>query len=110
VGGSSPIVIRNLDTGFNPPFAGRESELLWDLQEEYGPERFLTFWGSELGFEAAFQAAFGTPFPEWVMGWAQREVGVMEASPIVPLGATLLSLITIAGVAAFALVRGRRRD
>jgi hypothetical protein len=44
------------------------------------------------------------------MGWAQREVGVMEASPIVPLGATLLSLITIAGVAAFALVRGRRRD
>jgi hypothetical protein len=103
-------VIRNLDTGFNRPFGGRESGLLWDLQEEYGPERFLAFWGSELGFEEAFQAAFGTTFPQWVMGWAEREVGVLEASPAVPLGATLLSLVVIGGFAAFALARGRRRD
>jgi len=106
---NSPVAIQNLNFGAFQLFGGRESTLLWELQEEFGPGRFRAFWASELGVDDAFQAAFGTSFPEWVMGWAQREVGTLKASPVVPMGASLLSLLIIGGLAGAALFLGRRR-
>jgi hypothetical protein len=107
-GRASPVLIQTLEVSFYPLFGGRESDLLWDLQEEYGPERFQAFWESELGVDEAFQAAFGISFPDWTMSWAQGGVGVLGAGPAVPPGATLLAFLTIAGLVALALFRGRR--
>lgn len=107
---TSSVVIQTLDVSFYPLFGGREFDLLWDLQKEYGPERFQAFWDSELAVNEAFHAAFGTAFPDWTMKWAQRGVRVVGAGPVVPQGATLLSFFTIAGFVALALFRGRPRS
>ena len=95
--------------GWNMPFGGRESGLLWDLEAEFGPERFQAFWSSNLGVEEAFQLAFGSSFPDWVMKWAQDRFGVSKVGAVVPVQATFLSFLTIFVMAGVALILGRRR-
>jgi hypothetical protein len=106
---SEVLISRIPDYGFDLPFGGREFTLLRDLEEEFGPERFQTFWSSDLEVEAAFRAAFDTGFSEWIMAWGQERFGASIVGARVPFRATLLSLLTIGAFAGAALVSGRRR-
>ncbi|MGW8267872.1 MAG: hypothetical protein ACWGSQ_16010 [Longimicrobiales bacterium] len=106
---SGSLISRIPEYGFYLPFAGRESALLWDLEEAFGEERFQEFWHSDLEVEAAFRAAFDIGFPEWVMEWGQERFGVSRVGATVPFHATLLSLLSIVALAAVALFTGRRR-
>ena len=106
---SEGVISRIPDYGFYLPFGGREFTLLRDMEEDFGPERFQTFWSSDLEVEAAFRAAFGTGFPEWIMAWGQERFGTSIVGARVPFHATLLSLLTIGAFAGAALVSGRRR-
>jgi hypothetical protein len=103
------IVARVYDYAFELPFDQREYKLLWDLERERGTEAFRDFWTSEFPVEEAFQRAFGVSLPEWVMGWAQEEVGVVPSTPVVPLGASAFSLVLVLGFAGLAVFSGRRR-
>ena len=106
---SGSLISRIPEYGYYLPFGGREFGLLWDLEEEFGPERFQAFWSSELEVEQAFRAAFDTGFPEWVMAWGQERFGVSRVGATPPLQATVLSLLTIGILAATAIFRGRPR-
>ena len=103
------LVTRIPEHGFELPFEGGEYGLLWDLEEEFGPERFQIFWGSQLGMEEAFRSAFGVGAPEWVMAWGQKRLGRSKVGATVPLNAAALSLLTIGVLAGGALLLARRR-
>jgi hypothetical protein len=103
------LVTRIPEHGFQLPFEGREYGLLWDLEAEFGPERFQIFWGSELGMEEAFRSAFGVGAPEWVMAWGQKRLGRSKVGATVPAKAAALSFLTIGVLAGGALLLGRRR-
>jgi hypothetical protein len=103
------LVTRIPEHGFDLPFEGREYGLLWDLEAEFGPERFQIFWGSQLGMEEAFRSAFGVGAPEWVMAWGQKRLGRSKVGATVPLDAAALSILTIGVLAGGALLLARRR-
>jgi hypothetical protein len=90
-------------------FGWFDFELFWDLEKEFGPERFQRFWSSEQGLEEAFQAAFGESIGAWTMRWARDKIGPMEASKPIPLQASLLSLLVIGLLGAMACGVQRRR-
>jgi hypothetical protein len=90
-------------------FGSLDAFLLWDLEAEFGSERFQRFWSSEEGVEEAFQAAFGEPLGRWVMRWAQERIHPMTAAAPVPPGASLLTLLTVCLLAGMAVLVQRRR-
>jgi hypothetical protein len=62
-------------------FNYRDAAMLAHLEKEFGPEKFAAFWHSSLAPDAAFSAAFGTPFPAWTRTWAQKWFGVEKRGP-----------------------------
>jgi hypothetical protein len=94
---------------FGFPFTSRLFTLLWDLEREFGQNRFQGFWASEGTVDEAFRAAFQVPLAEWLVRWAQRGGETVPGNPVVPLNASLLSLMVLAGFAGLALWLGRRR-
>lgn len=91
-------------------FGRAGARLLYDLEEEFGPERFARFWKSDQDVETAFEAAFGKPIEDWLMGWLQARWGVPEVGAGVPLQASLLSFLTVGLFAGLALYMGRRKS
>jgi hypothetical protein len=106
---SRSLISRIPEYGFYMPFGGREYALLWDLEKEFGPERFQTFWSSDQDVETAFRAAFDSGFPEWIMLWGQERFGVSKVGAAVPLQAVFFSFLSMGALAAAALFLRRRR-
>ncbi len=90
-------------------FAGRDLGLFYDLEREFGEDRFLQFWRSDLGVEEAFHAAFGLPMARWVLEWGQDRLGALDKAPPVRGGAILLTLLTVILLAGVAVVAQGRR-
>ena len=88
----SPGLLRPAVVTLATPRAPAEF-FLSDLIRSEGREKFRTFWKSPLGFEAAFQNAFGQSLGEWTSQWAKRQwLGSWEAhyrSRQIILGANL---------------------
>ena len=107
--GISPVAFRSGGAGSRVGFGGTGARLLYDLEEEFGTERFARFWSSELDVEEAFQTAFGEPVEEWLVRWAQARWGNLMVGPRMPLQATLLSFLTLGLFVGLALFIGRRK-
>jgi hypothetical protein len=107
--GIFPVAYRNLGSLAGMGLGGVEARLLYDLEEEFGEERFRAFWTSDQDVEEAFRAAFGVPVEGWMVGWAQAHWGKLELGPTIPLQATLLSFLSIGMCVGLALYMGRRR-
>ncbi len=90
-------------------FGTLDAYMLWDLEREYGRERFQRFWSSEADIEEAFHAAFGEPMGAWVRRWAQGHLGPLHAATPVPLRASLLTLLTVVVLGLLAVRVQRRR-
>lgn len=85
------------------------ARLLADAERGFGRERFARFWTSPLELEAAFAEAFGLPVEEWVYRWARAHLGEEPRGPRLGVGAALLSLLTLGGLASVsAYLSGRR--
>jgi hypothetical protein len=63
---ANPWFTRNWDFGMRSP------ALVGDMVSDLGAEKFARFWQSDLEPEAAFQAATGTPLPQWTRTWLHR--------------------------------------
>ncbi len=105
---TSPVGYGSGVVGSLRNFGGVEARLLYDLEEEFGEERFGHFWRSELSFEQAFLAAFREPAEQWLLRWAQERWGEVDVSPRVTMEATFLSFLTIGAFVGLALYRRRR--
>jgi hypothetical protein len=90
-------------------FAGHGTRLLYDLEEEFGRERFSRFWTSDADVEEAFLSAFGEPPEEWLMRWAQARWGHLRVGPGIPFQAGFLSFLTLGLFTGLALFMGRRK-
>ncbi len=106
-GGGRVTGIEEFRFGF--PFTNRLFGLLWDMEEAFGQDRFQGFWSSEGTVDEAFQAAFQVPLPEWLLAWARRDGEIVSGTPVVPLNASLLSLLVVAAFGGLALRIGRHR-
>lgn len=76
--------------------------LLSDLEHEYGPEAFRTFWTSDRNVPEAFEDAFGTSLGTWTVGWVATHLRLERYGPALPRGGwlatvALLLLCTLAG-------------
>jgi hypothetical protein len=87
---------------------GNQGLLLSLLEEEFGPDQFNAFWGSDLPVPEAFELAFGQPLGLWIMEWLRRYVDPPARGPGVPVEATLLSLLGVGLLAGGAVRMGRR--
>ena len=90
-------------------FYSFEESLFYDLEQEFGRERFTRFWTSDQDVETAFQAAFGVPIGEWVMGWAQARLGTYRMGPMPSLEAILISLGVISFFLTIAIAMSKKR-
>jgi hypothetical protein len=95
--------------GYEVGFAGHGTRLLFDLEEEFGSERFARFWSSDQDVEEAFQAAFGLPAEEWLFRWAHARWGHLEVGPGIPLDALMLTFLTLGAFVGLGLYMGRRK-
>lgn len=89
------------------PFSGN---LLHDLEQDFGTQRFARFWSSDEPVEQAFQSAFGVEVGEWVHGWVVDTYGSQVLGPGAGFaaGATALLGIALFGALATAVARRRR--
>jgi len=60
------------------PFRSDDDYILWDLEREFGPDRFSRFWTSDAGVEEAFEAAFGLPVGAWMARWVEAHIGRIQ--------------------------------
>ena len=82
--------------------------LLADLEEEFGPEAFASFWTSdEEEVESAFRAAFGMDVGTWFGKWAAR--GSQPPGPGLPRSASSGSMLAFALLFGLAFLRSRQR-
>ena len=58
-----------------------DSDLLGDLEREFGADAFREFWKSELEPQAAFAAAFGTDPLEWTRQRSLAEASFASVGP-----------------------------
>ena len=86
--------------------AGPETHLLYDLMEQFGPEKFQRFWKSDLALEAAFERVYGMQLTAWMSGWARQFVRPAGNTRRIPLILTLIA----AGSLGLALVYTNRRQ
>jgi len=107
--GTFPVAYRSGGSNAGMGLGGEETHLLYDLEEEFGEERFREFWTSDQDVEEAFQAAFGEPVEDWLVRWTQARWGELDLGPRVPLQATLLSFLSLGLFVGLALLMGRRR-
>lgn len=104
----SPVdFIKNLSV-FEGGLMGLDRIFFVTLEEEFGPERFGTFWRSELEPTAAFEEAFAQPLDLWVMEWLRRYRDPSRRGPGVPVQSTLFSLLALGLLAGGAVRMGRR--
>ena len=84
------------------------SALLYELEQQFGPERFTQFWTSDDSVTVAFAAAFGMDPLDWVRDWARSHYRLRPLGPGVAAGNLLLSLgvvVLLAGIAALVAMR-----
>jgi hypothetical protein len=74
---NSPVSWSDVGSYYSP-FGRDDDYLLWDLEREFGPDRFGRFWTSEAGVGEAFQAAFGEPVGEWMARWVATHIGHIQ--------------------------------
>jgi hypothetical protein len=78
-----PGIVEVTSYYFRPWGLGTNTDrLLSDLLVDMGEERFAVFWSSDGELEAAFSAAFGLRLEDWIMGWAQSQVGEVDRPPL----------------------------
>jgi hypothetical protein len=106
---SLPVAFTSERAGSSVGFGGMRARLLYDLEEEFGSERFARFWTSESDVEEAFRAVYGEPVEEWLVRWAQARWGPLRVGPQVPLQATFLSFLTLGLFVGLGLYMGRRK-
>ncbi len=69
------------------------------LEREFGGERFLEFWTSDLAVEDAFLKAFGTPANEWLRERLWEHYPTRQAGPLPGAGILIMTaLIALMGV------------
>lgn len=71
------------------------SDLLGEIEADFGPEAFMEFWTSEATFEEAFTSAFGLHPGEWAHRQAARRDGTIRAGPGPAVGAAGTSTILV---------------
>jgi hypothetical protein len=108
-GSSFPVAFTLEGAGSDAGFGGMRARVLYDLEEEFGSERFARFWTSDLEVEEAFRGVYGEPVEEWLVRWAQARWGPLKVGPQVPLQATFLSFLTLGLFTGLGLYMGRRR-
>ncbi len=79
------------------PLGARAGRYLADMVAEFGPDRFASFWTSDLPVDSAFADATGIPIEDWTMSWARAQIGTPKIGPVISLASTLISLL-VAGV------------
>ena len=102
---------------FGSRFLGLDSDLgsldeyvLDLLEQDFGRDRFRTFWQSSLPVPDAFQSAFGVSPEHWIMKLGRSHFGSMDRGPGVPLQASLLTLLTLGTLLGAASRAGRYRS
>lgn len=91
-------------------FRQRSASMLADVEAEFGSEAFARFWRSSEPVPGAFQEAFGVELGDWVLGWADREIGHFRAGPApraATMGWSLLTLMLLSGFAGLKQVARR---
>ncbi len=91
-------------------FRQRSASMLADVEAEFGSEAFARFWRSSEPVPEAFQEAFGVELGDWVLGWADREIGRFRAGPApraATVGWSLLTLMLLSGFAGLKQVARR---
>lgn len=63
------------------PLGSAEGWVLSDMARSLGPERFATFWHSQLAPAEAYRAAAQGDIDVWTMEWARRVYGTEELGP-----------------------------
>ena len=79
----------------------RDRSLLFDLEHDFGEERFEQFWKSELPVEDAFETAFGIEAGEWMRQWSIHHYGPVDGGPrpsFALAGFSLLFMLACAGI------------
>lgn len=93
----------------HPPFGYLDDGLLSEWEATFGPEPFARFWTSSAPVPEAFEAAFGVPLGDWVLGWAERHGVVYRAGPSLPWSSVWTSMLALAALAGVATAAGLRR-
>lgn len=88
---------------------GDEHSLLFELENEFGRERFERFWKSDADFHAAFRNAFGTTSGEWLHRHITARHGGIRAGPAVSAGSIALTLLTIGLLIGVTVMIAQRR-
>ena len=87
-----------------------EAAFLSDLLVTFGPDRFAQFWRAGGSLPEAFASAFGVPLTDWTYGWATERFGAGRRGSAVSLEGLVVSLGSVAGFLALAmLIVSRRR-
>jgi hypothetical protein len=106
---SSPVSFAELDWADASPFSYLDDSLFAELEAEFGAEAFAHFWSSEQEVPAAFEAAFGVELGDWVLAWADAQMGTSRAGPGIPFGDLGLVILTVAALTAVASSVAMRR-
>jgi len=86
-----------------------EVAFLSDLLTRFGPERFTRFWTAGGSLDEAFGSAFDASLDAWTASWARDRFGRGPEPPPVTAGALGLSLGSVAGFLALAVLIAYRR-
>lgn len=112
---SIPLVWRSDVDGVYPIgdrreyFMPAEAVLLYEVEEQFGAERFARFWTSNADVATAFKDSFGVDIGIWVRDWFGNKYGIRTAGPAVPAGSLALSLLAIGLLVGIAVRVGQRR-
>ena len=93
----------------DPPFGYLDDALLYEWEEEFGPDAFARFWTSSGLMNEAFEAAFGIPLGAWVLDWVGQHAELYRAGPSLPGSSVGWTLIVLGALAAVATLAGQRR-
>lgn len=99
----------DLDWSDESPFRYLDDSLFADIERQFGEEAFARFWSSDEEVPVAFEAAFGVELGEWVLAWADAQMGISRAGPAIPLADILLVMFTVGAMTALACRVGMRR-
>lgn len=87
----------------------REGAMLYDIQKQYGDERFARFWTSSADVETAFHESFGITVGEWLAAYVAEHEGVIHAGPRLSAASILLSLLTLGVLVGITVMVAQRR-
>ena len=111
--GSHPELIYS-QKKYTPPsetgLLGYGSQLVADIEAEFGPERFQDFWSSNQPLDVAFATAFGLPLGEWTHSWLATRFSPNQLGPGLSWETFIITLGFISFCVSIVFAAARKRQ